>query len=165
MSSAEEKSDKIIKGMMATAVTMAVIPAPLGVPFLAVVATGVVGIGTCYGVELNKEDAWKLIREFFRAAGVTFMALNVGGLLVSSLVTVTGAGYPVAAALDAAQGTAIAYAVGHAAKYYFSQQENRREMTSAMRRELGEIMRSKYRQGKAEAQRTEEKSGGARVGA
>jgi uncharacterized protein (DUF697 family) len=65
----EQKADRIIAGMASTGVMVAVIPLPLGVPFMAAVATGAVAIGACYGIKLTKDEAWKLIREFFKAAG------------------------------------------------------------------------------------------------
>jgi uncharacterized protein (DUF697 family) len=152
MNSPEEKADSIIKGLMATGVTTAVIPAPLGIPFIAVVATGVVGIGRCYGVALNKQEAWKLIREFFKAAGITFTALQVGWTFISAIVNATGVGYPVSVALDATQATAISFAVGSAAKHYFAQQAvtsaNTKKLDAVLRNELGAIMRSKITEAK-----------------
>ncbi len=142
LETAEQKADAIIKGMMSSGVAAAVIPLPLGVPFMGVVAGGVVGIGTCYGVELTKDEAWKLIKEFFKAAGLTFMAINVGGLFISAILNFTGAGYPVAVALDAAQATAIAYAVGSSAKFYFSGQRSRKELGAMMRESFQEAKRS-----------------------
>jgi uncharacterized protein (DUF697 family) len=105
---------------------------------MGVVAGGVVVIGTCYGVQLKKGEAWMLIKEFFRAAGITFMALDVGWTFISAILNFTGLGYPAAVALDATQTIAISYAVGSAAKYYFSGQHSRKK--------LGEIMRSKFRE-------------------
>jgi uncharacterized protein (DUF697 family) len=136
----EQKADAIIKGMMSSGVAGAIIPLPLGIPFMGVVAAGVVGIGVCYGVELTKDEAWKLIKEFFRAAGLTFMAINVGGLFISAVLNFSGAGYPVAVALDAAQATAIAYAVGTSAKVYFSGEHSRKE--------LGAVMRNAFKEAK-----------------
>jgi uncharacterized protein (DUF697 family) len=142
LETAEQKADAIIKGLMSSGVATAVIPLPLGVPFMAVVAGGVVGIGTCYGVKLTKDEAWSLIKEFFKAAGLTFMALNVGWLFISAILTFTGAGYPVAVALDATQATAIAYAVGSSAKFYFSGQRSRKELGEMMRESFKEAKRS-----------------------
>jgi uncharacterized protein (DUF697 family) len=133
---AEQKTDKIIKGMVSAGVATGVIPLPLGLPFMAAVATGVVAIGACYGVELTRDEAWKLIREFFKAAGFTFFATNVGWQFITGLMYATGFGSPFAAALDTAQCVAIAYAVGAAAKHHFSGQRSRRE--------LGAVMRSAY---------------------
>jgi uncharacterized protein (DUF697 family) len=142
LETAEQKADAIIKGLMSAAVATAVIPLPLGVPFMAVVAGGVVAIGTCYGVELTKDEAWRLIKEFFKAAGVTFMGLNVGWLFISAILNFTGAGYPVSVALDATQGSAIAYAVGSSAKFYFSGQRSRKELGEMMRESFKEAKRS-----------------------
>jgi uncharacterized protein (DUF697 family) len=142
---ADEKADKIITGLMGTAVAGALIPLPLAVPFMAAVAGGVVAIGTCYGVTLTKNDAWKLVREFFKAAGLTWTAINVGSVFISSVLYATGAGAPVAITMDVVQSTAIAYAVGQAAKHYFKGNRSRDELGARMRdafRERTAAMRS-----------------------
>jgi uncharacterized protein (DUF697 family) len=141
--SSEEKADAVIAGLVSTAVAAAVIPVPLTVPFIGLVASGVVAIGACYGVKLSKEEAWKLLREFFKAAGFTFMAINVGSVLLSAVMTVTGAGYVVGVALDAVQASAIAYAVGSAAKHYFAGEHSRAA--------LGAVMRAAFTQQKERA--------------
>jgi hypothetical protein len=101
----EQKADAIIKGMMSSGVAGAIIPLPLGIPFMGVVAAGV-----------------------------------VGGLFISAVLNFSGAGYPVAVALDAAQATAIAYAVGTSAKVYFSGEHSRKE--------LGAVMRNAFKEAK-----------------
>jgi uncharacterized protein (DUF697 family) len=138
---ADEKADTIIKGMVTTGVATGVIPLPLGIPFMAAVATGVVAIGSCYGVEITRDEAWKLIREFFKAAGFTFAATQIGWQFISGLMYATGLGSPLAVVLDTTQCIAISYAIGAAAKHYFSGQRNQRE--------LGAIMRSVYLKEKA----------------
>jgi uncharacterized protein (DUF697 family) len=129
----DEKADKVIAGLLASAAAAAAIPLPLTVPFMAVVAGGVVAIGSCYGVTLTKADAWKLIREFFKAAGFVWGAANVGGVVISWVLAVTGAGYPVAVTLDAATGMTVAYAIGHAAKHYFRGETSKDQIRAAMR--------------------------------
>lgn len=71
----------------------------LQVPFMGVLAGGVVGIGASYGVTLTKDEGWKLVKEFFKAAGFTYAATIVRGKLISFAVAVTGIGYPGAVAL------------------------------------------------------------------
>jgi hypothetical protein len=66
------------------------------------------------------------------------MAVNVGSVFLTAVLNVTGVGYPVAVALDAAQSSAIAYAVGSAAKAYFSGQRSRKELGALMRKGLRE---------------------------
>lgn len=134
----DEKANRIIKRMMAGGAVAGGVPVPALVPFMGVVAGGVVAIGSCYGVQLTKGDAWKLIREFFRAAGFTFTAGMVGGHFTTWIISATGLGLPVALALDAAQCTLIAYAVGTAAKHYFKGATSRAELRTVMRDALAE---------------------------
>jgi uncharacterized protein (DUF697 family) len=129
----DERADLIIKGMASTGVAGALIPLPLGIPFMGVVGAGVVSIGHCYGVELTKDQAWKLVRQFFKAAGFTYMALFVGWQFITGLGKATGFGYPVAVALDATQGAIIAYAVGAAAKAYFKGERDNKELGALLR--------------------------------
>ena len=132
----EQRSDAIIAGMAATGVATALIPAPVGLVFMAAVASGVVAIGACYGVEMTKEQAWKLVIQFFKAAGLTYMALNVGWVFISGILTMTGAGHVASVVLDATQATAISYGVGYAAKAYFSGERRQKE--------LGKIVREQF---------------------
>ena len=47
---------------------------------------GVVGIGLCYGVQLTKDEAWMLTKQFITAAGFWFTAMTVGTKLMSALL-------------------------------------------------------------------------------
>ena len=154
----DERADRVIAGMVSTGVATGVVPLPLGIPFMGAVAAGVVAIGAGYGASLTKDEAWKLIREFFKAAGFTFFALNVGWQFITAIMYATGAGAPVAVALDTSQCVAISYAVGAAAKHYFSKQAFNRQLGAKLRgneqadtRELGGIMRAAYRRKRTEA--------------
>lgn len=135
---ADEKADAIIKGLTATGIAAGAVPAPMLVPFMAAVASGVVAIGACYGVQLTKDEAWKLIREFFKAAGFVYVSAVVGGHFITWILTVTGLGLPVAMALDAATAAVVAYAVCTAAKHYFKGQTSRREIRDVMRQAMAE---------------------------
>jgi uncharacterized protein (DUF697 family) len=139
----DERADQIIKGMASTGVAVGLIPVPLGIPFMAAVGTGVIAIGRCYGVELTKDEAWKLVREFFKAAGITYMATAVGWQFITALAKATGFGYPVAAALDAAQAAIIAYAVGAASKAYFKGERNNKQLGAVLRSAVTEARRAK----------------------
>jgi hypothetical protein len=134
----DEKADKIIRGLVAGGLVAGALPVPLTVPFMATVAGGVVAIGACYGVQLNKADAWKLIREFFKAAGLVYAGAMVGGQFIAWILTATGFGLPVALALDAGQAAAIAYGVGSASKCYFKGQRSRDEIRAVMRSAMAE---------------------------
>lgn len=78
----------------------------MGVP-----AGGVVGIGASYGVTLTKDEGWKLVKEFFKAAAFTYAATIVGGKLISFAVAVTGIGY---AGAGSAEDSAIGRPYGRA---------------------------------------------------
>jgi len=138
----DEKADKIIMGLTATGAAAGGIPVPLLVPFMGAVAGGVVAIGACYGVQLTRDEAWKLIREFFKAAGFVWTATFIGGEFIVWILAATGAGLPVALALDAVQCTVIAYAVSTAAKHYFKGQRSRDEIRAVMRRAASDARRS-----------------------
>jgi hypothetical protein len=134
----DEMADNVIKGLVATGIACGAVPAPMLVPFMAAVASGVVAIGACYGVRLSTDEAWKLLREFFKAAGFVYCAALVGGQFITWIIGATGFGLPVALALDAAQAAGISYAVGGAAKNYFKGQNSRSEIRTIMRRALAE---------------------------
>lgn len=137
MSSIEEcdrKADTAITAMIAAAMGGAVVPVAVSWPVaMTAMGAGVVAIGLCYDVRLEKDEAWKLVVSFIKAAGLTFGGLLIGGQLLAAALAFTGAGYGVAVALDAAACASIAYAVGHTAKAYFKGERN----TAA----LGRLMR------------------------
>jgi hypothetical protein len=139
----DEKADKIIMGLTATGAAAGALPVPLLIPFMGTVAGGVVAIGACYGVGLSRDEAWKLIREFFKAAGFVWTSAFIGTQLIAWIVTTTGVGVPVAMALETAEATLIAYAVGTAAKHYFKGQKSRDEIRTVMRSAMSEA-RTKF---------------------
>lgn len=134
---ADNKADKVIKLMIKGMLGAAIIPAQVNWVFIATaMGTGVVSIGLCYGVELTKDEAWKLIKQFISAAGLTFIGLNVGSKILSMILATTGFGYFAAVALDAAISVALGYAVGESAKAYFKGERNNKE--------LGKIFRERF---------------------
>jgi uncharacterized protein (DUF697 family) len=142
LSSADKKADAVIATMIAAATGGAVVPVVISLPTLAAaMGSGVVGIGLCYGVKLSKEEAWKLIRQFISAAGLTFAGFYVGWQMISAILTSTGIGYVGAVAMEAAACAAIAYAVGETSKAYFkgetSKQALRKRMRDAIREKAG----------------------------
>ena len=50
-------------------------------------------------IKSQAHEGWKLVKEFFKAAGFTYAATIVRGKLISFAVAVTGIGYPGAVAL------------------------------------------------------------------
>jgi uncharacterized protein (DUF697 family) len=139
----DERADRVIKGMASTGVAMGLAPLPLTIPFMGAIGVGVVSIGRCYGVELTKDEAWKLIREFFKAAGMAYMAVLVGGQFIWALGKATGFGYPVAAALDATTAAVVAYAVGAASKAYFKGERSKQELKAVMRNAAAEAKQAR----------------------
>jgi uncharacterized protein (DUF697 family) len=116
----DQNADLAIGGMVTAVVATAIVPAHVNWALTAgAMGTGVIGIGLCYGVELTKDEAWKLIQQFFAAAGGWFLAMNVGSKFLAAIIQSTGIGYGPAVALDAAISAAAAYALGEAAKAYF----------------------------------------------
>jgi uncharacterized protein (DUF697 family) len=138
----DERADRIIKGMATASAAMGVLPIPV-LPFMATAATGVVAIGRCYGVELTKDEAWKLIKQVFKAAGTTYMATYVGWNFILMLGKATGFGIPVAMVLDGAQSAAISYAVGAAAKAYFKGERNNKVLGAVLRNAVTEAKQAK----------------------
>ena len=116
----DENADKAIKAMITAAVGTAVVPVYVNWALTAsVLGSGVVAIGLCYGVELTKDEAWKLVKQFIVAAGTFFVAANLGSKFIAMVLQTTGVGYGVGFALDATMSAAVAYAIGETAKEYF----------------------------------------------
>lgn len=121
MSSKQDKAaDTAIAAMVTSVVGTAAVPAHINWALTAsAMGVGVVAIGRCYGTELTKDEAWKLVRQFFIAAGGWFMAMQFGAKFFAMILSSTGIGHVGAFALDAAISGAAAYAIGAAAKEYF----------------------------------------------
>lgn len=148
--SADENADFVINAMVAGIVAAAVIPAHVNWAFvMAGMGAGVMAIGRCYGVELSRQEAWKLIKQFFLAAGFTFMGLTIGAKLCSMLLASTGVGYFGAVAIDVAVSAPLAYAVGSCAKAYFRDDMHKKHSAEQNAR-LGEMLRQKFRQARSE---------------
>jgi hypothetical protein len=147
---ADEQADAVIKAMVAGMVAAAVVPAQVNWALIvAGMGTGVIAIGQCYGVEMTKDEAWKLIKQFFIAAGFTFMGLTIGTKFFSAMLASTGIGYGAAVCLDIALGAPLAYAVGSCAKTYFREDLHKKQDAAAKQR-LGAMLREKFFQAKRE---------------
>jgi uncharacterized protein (DUF697 family) len=142
---ADEKADMAIKAMIMTVIGTAAIPAHVN---WAVTGTamgaGVIAIGACYGVELTKDEAWHLIRQFVSAAGFWFVSMAVGSKIISVILASTGIGYVGAVAIDGFVSAAFAYAIGGTAKAYFKGVKNQKE--------LGKVFKAQFKTGQAQAQ-------------
>lgn len=134
---ADEKADAAIKTMIATVIGTAAIPAYVNwAATAAAMGAGVVSIGLCYGVKLNKDEAWHLVKQFILAGGFWFAGMILGSRILSMILTSTGIGYFGAVAMDAAVSAALAYAIGESAKAYFKGTRDKAE--------LGKILRRKF---------------------
>jgi hypothetical protein len=138
---ADRKANKIILGMILQMAAAAVIPVAVNWGLLAaLLGIGVVRIGRTYGVPLNRKEGWKLVVQFFRAAGIFFVSAYVSSKVVVALIQSTGIGYLGGVTLDVVVSVALAVAIGATAKAYF--QGERRES------ELGKIMRRTFKKGR-----------------
>ncbi|HZP82810.1 MAG TPA: DUF697 domain-containing protein [Chthonomonadaceae bacterium] len=145
---ADAQADKVIATMVKGMVGAAVIPAHVNWALVATaMGAGVIRIGNCYGIKLTKDEAWELIVQFFRAAGLTFCALNVGSKVLAALMSSTLIGHASAVALDATISASLAYAVGGCAKSYFKGVRDSRE--------LGRMMRERFAAHKQQSRQTQ----------
>lgn len=146
----DDKADDAIKAMVASCVGAAVIPAAVNWTVVATaMGAGCVAIGRAYGVQLNKDEAWKLVKQFILGAGFMFIAMNLGSKIFTMIAQATPLTYLGGAALDGALSAAQAYAVGACAKEYF-----RRDYLGKGRPtkdELGKIFRNAFKKKKAES--------------
>jgi hypothetical protein len=112
----DEKSDAISTAMVGLAVGAAIVPAHVNwAIFATILGGGVVAIGKGYGFTLSGIEGGKLIKQFFYAAGFTWLAIAFGSKLIAAVLETTGLGYVTGAAMDATISGAIAYAVGSCA--------------------------------------------------
>ena len=137
------KANEIINGMIKQVVATAVIPAHINWAFTAsLMSVGVVRIGNVYGVSLDKDEAWKLIIQFFKAASYWFMGMQVGAKVFAAIIQSTGLGYLVGVTLDATISAALAYSIGGTAKAYFKGETDKEK--------IGAIVQDLFKQGKIE---------------
>jgi uncharacterized protein (DUF697 family) len=116
----DEDADLVILTMIEGCAAAAVAPVAVDWAIAAgALGAGVVGIGCCYGVKITKEEAWKLIKQFIKGAGLAWSGFAFGSKIFTVIMKFTGFGYLGGMALDAVMSSAIAYAVGGCAKSYF----------------------------------------------
>lgn len=140
----DSNADKAIASMIATTVGAAAVPAHVNWALMAsILGGGVVAIGLCYDVKLSKDEAWKLVKQFFIAAGSFFIGINISSKIFAMILTSTGIGHIGAVALDAALSSAIAYAIGATAKHYFRNDYLGKDKLS--KAELGNIFRDAFK--------------------
>ncbi len=139
-----DNADNAIKVMMTTVAGTALLPAHVNWAFTAsAMGAGVVAIGLCYGVQLTKDEGWKLVKQFILSAGFWFLSMNVGSKIISALMESTGIGYGVGVAIDAATSAAFAWAIGATSKEYFKKEYLGNSKLS--KEELGKIFREAFK--------------------
>ncbi len=134
----DEQADNVINkmiGAMASTALMQGISLPL---VMGAMGTGVVAIGRCYGTELNRDEAWQLIKQFFHAAGLCYVGWILGGRILTMIIAATGAGYIAAVTIDATASASLGYAIGAASKAYFKGERNKKALGAAMRKKFKE---------------------------
>lgn len=116
----DRKADTRILAMTGAGVGVGFAPVMLDVAVLmGTMGTGVVSIGACYGMGLTKEDAAELIKQFFKAAGMTFSMIFIGQKFTASLLKSNPVTYVPTMIADAVMCGTVAFAVGSTAKKYF----------------------------------------------
>jgi uncharacterized protein (DUF697 family) len=127
--------DTIVAVMVSGSAAAAAAPFVVGWPlFIGALCTGVIAIGEEYGTNLDsKDEAWKVIRNLFAAAGFIWLALSVSSKLIAALLQTTGIGYAGAVALDVVTSSAIAYAVGRGAQAYFKGERDKDRLGTIFR--------------------------------
>ena len=149
ISECDDAADKAIAVMTGAIVGEALLPAHVNWAIAATtMGAGVVAIGLAYDVKLTKDEAWKLVKQFFLAAGFCFIALNIGSKIFAMVIESTGIGYMAGVALDCTISGAAAWAIGSCAREYFRRDYLGQGKPST--KELGEIFRQKFRQKKSD---------------
>ncbi len=116
----DKKANKAVMAMTGAGVGVGFAPVMVDVAVLmAAMGGGVVSIGTCYDMRLTKEDAAELIKEFFKAAGMTFSMVFAGQKITASFLKSNPVTYVPTMIADAAMCGTIAFAVGETSKKYF----------------------------------------------
>lgn len=125
-SNKSDKADAVIWVAVLANAGLGVVPFGINVwTFVAISTLMITFIGGIYDYHLSKEDAGKLIKQIFSAAGWTFMALTFGLKVFTEVLkgagVITLGGTTVAGmALDAVLAGAVTYALGYTAKDYFA---------------------------------------------
>lgn len=137
----DRKANTVIYQMIAQVAVTGGFPAIVNWAFTStLMGIGVMRIGNVYGVSMNRKAAWKLIVQFFKAAGFWYFSLYVSSKILAAVFQGTGIGYIAGASLDVVISSAIAFAIGMTAKAYFQGEQRNSE--------LGNIMRTAFKAGK-----------------
>lgn len=142
----DSKADVAVKAMTVTGVGIGFAPVMIDIAALmAAMGAGVVAIGACYQMKVNKEDAGELIKQFFKAAGLTFSMVFAGQKIVGSLMKSNPATYLPFMITDAIVCGASAYAVGSTSQKYFRRRAQGKTASAA---EIKQWMAEGKQQGK-----------------
>lgn len=128
----EENADKAITTMTVGAVGIGFAPVFVDVTALMIgLGVGVVAIGKCYDLKLTKDDAGDLIKQFFKAAGLTYSMIFAGQKITTSLLKSNPVSYIPSMIADAAMCGSIAFAVGSTSKRYFQRLAEGKKVTAS----------------------------------
>ncbi|MBR1961449.1 MAG: DUF697 domain-containing protein [Alistipes sp.] len=144
LSECDAEADRAIRVMVGALVGGAVVPVAINWAIAAAAyGSGAVAIGKAYGVTMSDDEGWKLVKQFFLAAGFGFLSLNIGAKVIACIAQATGIGYFGGAVIDAAISGAAAYAIGGCAKAYF-RQDYLGKKNKLSKEELGRIFRDEF---------------------
>lgn len=122
----DNKAEAIIWTNVLFNAGMGVVPLGINVwTFVGSNVTGIIALGHLYGFTTDRAQAGALIKQIFRAAGMTWVATVLGLKFFSEVLKGVGVfamGGPTVAglALDAVLSGAVSYALGYTARAYFS---------------------------------------------
>lgn len=116
----DDAADNSILAMTIVGVGIGFAPVMLDITvFMAEAGIGVVKIGKCYNMKLNKADAGDLIEHFFKAAGLAYSMVFTCEKFGSSALKSDPVSYIPTMTADAVMCGSISFAIGSTSKRYF----------------------------------------------
>lgn len=128
----DDAADSSILTMTIVGVGIGFAPVMLDITmFMAEAGIGVVAIGKCYKMKLNKADAGDLIKQFFKAAGLAYSMVFTCEKLGSSALKSNPVSYIPAMIVDAVMCGSISFAIGSTSKRYFKKLAEGKKITDS----------------------------------
>ncbi|MBR5287438.1 MAG: DUF697 domain-containing protein [Clostridia bacterium] len=150
----DRKADLAVNAMMVAAVGLGVVPILLDmVAVSAAMGAGVIAIANCYDLQLTKDDAADLIKQFFKAAGTSYSIMFMGVKITNSLLKSNPVTYVPFLIADGVVCGAAAFAVGMTAKNFF---HRRAQGKKATKEEMKQWMKEGQKMGKELARKPAE---------
>jgi len=148
----DKKADLAISAMMAAAIGIGFAPVMMDmVTVSAAMGAGVVAISKCYDLQLTKDDAAELIKQFFKAAGTSYSIMFMGVKITNSLLKSNPVTYLPFMIADAVVCGAASFAVGTTAKNFFHRRAQGKKVTAS---EMKQWMKEGQEKGKALAKQS-----------